>query len=304
MRRIEFLAPVEAMRGNLSGNQKLLYPTQDNSAWDSPAGKRNYATNYETRYIGNKRAATGQKYFSVKTKSAVTMSPAMRRANGLLACSSTFADIIRTDLSILSQLQDLFLASYEKSIGWTFKRWISNIVRQGLINKSGAFYFDPAGTPSPSVQNPFSATVPDQSRSLYAGDKTYDVIRNTAKFWEYLGVDGSKLIPVYLAGKKYFALAITGISFRSQYGAAVPSTFEGIPFNRLLVDQNMNAAGSAQWVVSSSPDVDAVKATGFDPDRLAEYTLYRHEVGQTAEDDVAVNASDEFEEGYVYTLKK
>lgn len=304
MRRIEFIAPVDSMRGNMSGNQKLLYPTQNNSAWDSPSGKRNYATNYGTRYIGNKRAFNGKKFFSVKTRSAVTMSPAMREQNGILACSSVIANIIPLKLDTLVQLQQFWINSYEGgTLGWTFKHWLSNIIKTGLKNKYTEFRFNPTGAPDPAYQNPFSHIIPDQSRSLYAGDYTYQVIRNTAKFWEYLGVEGSKLIPVYLNGVKYYAMAITTVTFRTQYGAAKPSSFDGTPFNRLIVDSNLQPTGAAQFIVSSSPDVDTVRGSGFDPDRLSSYTLYRHANDETAEDDVAVSAGDEFEEGYVYTFK-
>lgn len=154
MRRIEFLAPVEAMRGNLSGNQNLLYPTQDNTAWLAPSDRRNYATNYGTRYIGAKRAATGKKFFAVKTKSAVNMSPKMRKNMAVLSVGSVAANIIMTDLSTLTTLQELFYNSPERLQGWTFKRWISVYTREGLANQrhiafpakgSGAtvFYINP-----------------------------------------------------------------------------------------------------------------------------------------------------------------
>lgn len=163
MRRIEFLAPVEAMRGNLSGNQNLLYPTQDNTAWLAPSDRRNYATNYGTRYIGAKRAATGKKFFAVKTKSAVNMSPKMRKNMAVLSVGSVAANIIMTDLSTLTTLQELFYNSPERLQGWTFKRWISVYTREGLANQrhiafpakgSGAavFYINPYITQTPPPQ--------------------------------------------------------------------------------------------------------------------------------------------------------
>lgn len=304
MRKIEFLAPVEAMRGNLSGSQQLTYPTQNNRAWESPSNKRNYATNYGARYIGSKRAMNGKKYFSVKTKAAVTMSSAMREQNGVLACSSVFANIIQMKLGTLTKLQQLWINSYEyETMRWSFKHWLSNIIKNGLKNKLSEFRFDPSGAPEPAYQNPFSATVPDYSLSLYAGDNTPQVTRNVAKFWEYLGSAGSKHIPVYVNGVKYYALAITGVTFRTQYGAEKPSTFDGTPFNRLIFDSNLQHTDSAQFNVSSSPDVDTVRAMGFGADALTFYTLYRHPEGATSADDVAVKADDEFEEGYVYTFK-
>lgn len=69
MKRIEFIAPVEALRGNMSGSQKLVYAENDNPAYDAPDG-RQYARNYKPRYIGFRRAKDGAVYFGVKKKSA------------------------------------------------------------------------------------------------------------------------------------------------------------------------------------------------------------------------------------------
>lgn len=69
MKRTTFIAPVESMRGNLSGKQDLRYANNDNKAFDAPEG-RQYAKNYRASYIGARRAADGLTYFAVKTKSA------------------------------------------------------------------------------------------------------------------------------------------------------------------------------------------------------------------------------------------
>ena len=57
MKRIEFISPVEAMRGNLSRTkQTLLYAENDNPAWDAPVDKRSYARNYQPIFVGAKVA--------------------------------------------------------------------------------------------------------------------------------------------------------------------------------------------------------------------------------------------------------
>lgn len=108
MRSIEFLAPVEAMRGNLSGKQNLKYPTKDNSAWQAPSGVRSYARNYGTRYIGSKRAADGRKFFSVKQRSAVMNSPAQRQAQALMGATKSIADFIMGNLSWHTTLLQMY----------------------------------------------------------------------------------------------------------------------------------------------------------------------------------------------------
>lgn len=186
MRRIEFLAPVEAMRGNLSGSQRLTYPTQNNSAWDSPSDKRNYSTNYNTRYIGNKRTINGKKYFSVKTKTAVTMSPKMREQQAVLSVGSVMANIIMADLRTLVRLQELFKISPEISQGWSFKRWISVYTREGLKNKRHIVFPTTGSQAAIIFVNPYiSDAAPSQAYDLVSFPQ--DLL---LKFWEQLAVNG------------------------------------------------------------------------------------------------------------------
>lgn len=155
MKSIEFLAPVEAMRGNLSGSQKLLYPTQNNAAWDAPSDKRSYSTNYQPRYIGAKRARDGKKYFSTKKRSAVTLSPKMRKNMAVLSCSSVLANIISGDLNHFTELQERFINSYEyKQLGWTFKHWLLEPIKIALLSKNNIIYNAP-GASSIVYDNPF-----------------------------------------------------------------------------------------------------------------------------------------------------
>ena len=167
MRRIEFLAPVEAMRGNLSGSQRLTYPTQNNRAWDSPSNKRNYSTNYSTRYIGSKRAMNGKKFFSVKTKTAVTMSPKMREQQAVLSVGSVMANLIMADLRTLVRLQELFKISPEISQGWSFKRWISVYTRNGLKNKKHIVFPTTGSQAAIVFVNPYiTAAAPSQAYNV------------------------------------------------------------------------------------------------------------------------------------------
>lgn len=129
-RRIEFLAPVEAMRGNLSGKQALKYPTKNNSAWDAPSDKRSYSINYNTRYIGAKKSANGLKYFAVKKRAAVTNTPAQRNAQALLGASKHIADDMLRDLTILPRLVAMYRGYAEH--GYQYQpAWIPSDLVQG-----------------------------------------------------------------------------------------------------------------------------------------------------------------------------
>ena len=83
MKRIEFIAPVESMRGNLGSKQDLRYAENDNKAFEAPDG-RQYARNYQTRYVGAKRASDGLKIFQVKTKAATNLSVLTRKNMSVL----------------------------------------------------------------------------------------------------------------------------------------------------------------------------------------------------------------------------
>ena len=92
MKRIEFIAPVEALRGNMSGKQTLVYAQNDNPAFDAPAG-RQYARNYKPRYIGHRRAKDGAVYFSVKRRSATKVDAASKIT---MAALGTIQDLKNT----------------------------------------------------------------------------------------------------------------------------------------------------------------------------------------------------------------
>lgn len=92
MKRIEFIAPVEALRGNMSGKQTLVYAQNDNPAYDAPEG-RQYARNYKPRYIGYRRAKDGAVYFGVKRKSATKVDAASKIT---MAALGTIQDLKKT----------------------------------------------------------------------------------------------------------------------------------------------------------------------------------------------------------------
>lgn len=92
MKRIEFIAPVEALRGNMSGSQTLVYAENDNPAYEAPDG-RQYARNYKPRYIGFRRAKDGAVYFGVKRKSATKVD---RAAKITMAALGTIQDLKNT----------------------------------------------------------------------------------------------------------------------------------------------------------------------------------------------------------------
>lgn len=158
MKRIEFIEPVGAMRGNMSGSQVLVYPTEDNSAWDAPDNRRNYAKNYTPRYIGAKKASNGLKYFAVKTRTATLLSPKARRAMAVFGgTGAIYANIITN----AAQLYNDCLAYYNKTLEFgnkkTFRNTICDIIRDMLQNRKSAGSRIVSGV-SVSIDNPWITT--------------------------------------------------------------------------------------------------------------------------------------------------
>lgn len=215
-KRVEMIAPFEALRGNVSGKQELLYPTQDNTAWEAPSDKRQYARNYKPRYVISKRSSDGKVFFSLRTKNAVMMSPAMRTQQAILSVSSVCADKIMRNVGILSTLQEYFLASGAPQQGWSFKRWIMYYVRVGLKAKNN-FYFNSPGKSTIIVHNPYSQTsVPGM---IEITSYPQDLL---VKFWNQLALGGITFSVDGLPG-----IAIAGMTFQELIDSSeVPEILE------------------------------------------------------------------------------
>lgn len=178
-KRIEFLAPVESMRGNLSGSQDLVYAENDNRAYEAPADRTNYARNYQTRYIGNKRSSDGLKYFGVKTKSAVTTS-----ANAMLAMAAMggAAAVYNAMKAAGGRKWEQVQYNYEESFKNYYKslrQYAMNVIMQALRAKTESITF--GGPTVATYPNPWR--VPTQT-DLNIGDRVL------TKFWTELARNG------------------------------------------------------------------------------------------------------------------
>lgn len=170
MRGIEFLAPVEAMRGNLSGNQVLDYPTNDNSAWDAPAGRTSYARNYQTRYVGAKRSSSGLKYFSVRTKSAVANTALTRLQQAALGASRVIYEQLAADIANVQVFVEI-----AKNSGGRFKTisgCICDYIIRGLKQRGNSFVI---GSPMATAANKVVVANPWGADPAPVGAKTVTI---------------------------------------------------------------------------------------------------------------------------------
>ena len=177
MKRIEFIAPVEAMRGNLSGTQTdLEYPAADNKAYESPVGSTNYARNYRPSFIGAKRAKDGLKYFAVKTKSAIHLTAKSKRQMALLGGAGAIIAAILRDKSSALYIGASLAYTYQKTDGKTeaksMREWLTAKLVKGLSRKMAVLVNTPASlTSTLKINNPWvtggdGLDVPVTSESL------------------------------------------------------------------------------------------------------------------------------------------
>lgn len=131
--------PIEEVRGKLAGRRQLEYPNNDNAAYDSPVGSRNYARNYKTCMIACKRASDGKQYFQIKTKSAVGMTILSKKAMAVLGGTGAIIAAILRDKS--AAIYATAMAAYEayeakQTEKETFRKWLTRYIMKGLKAKN------------------------------------------------------------------------------------------------------------------------------------------------------------------------
>lgn len=209
MKRIEFIAPVEAMRGNLSGNQSLKYAERNNPAWDAPEGVQ-AARNYTPRYVGAKISATGKKTFSVRTKAVIGLTGKTREAMALLAGSAACFLAASKTLTLINILQAAFLAAKSTDSSLTFRKWLQPIFYGMLASKQNYVQISAVvggSTSTVKIGNPWVAPGPGVT-GVTPLDISQDIL---VKFWEQLSVNGIVFTLVALGGHR-----VKGIAFANE----------------------------------------------------------------------------------------
>ena len=186
-KRIEFIAPVEAMRGNLSGKQELLYAKNDNPAFEAPDGKQ-YARNYQPRFIGAKRSSTGLKYFAVRTKNAVNNTLQSKTTQACLGAASAIASAVIGTPGLWNNYRDIFTReyNYRKSHGTTKAKTIRAFLTELFVDQlkdmqvNLTTYLQSQPGVLAAVANPYNLTQFDPERDPSISDETL------VKFWTLL----------------------------------------------------------------------------------------------------------------------
>ena len=212
MKRIEFISPVEAMRGNLSGEQDLRY-ADGTKAYEAVDGQANAAKNYQPRFVGAKRASTGLKYFSVKTKATTNLTSNAKKAMARLGGMGAFIGVILADKSsaLYTKLQSLFFKAqpslFVSGKPVTFRSWLSSYVYPAL--QVGSVITIPAAMAGSTVLED-GCTI---SNPWGNGGGDYDIEITSeafAKFWNQLKANG-----ISFSVDSMLGIATTGESWNS-----------------------------------------------------------------------------------------
>lgn len=183
MKRIEFIPGILAMRGNLSGKQKLQYPTDNQGAYEGPVGSVNYARNYRTSYIGAKIAKNGRTYFTVRTKTANHLTAKSKKAMALLGGAGAIYAALVMIPAAKAKMEATFIKAQELGDKRTFRAFWMYYIRQMLVAKSASQHVVVAGAEI-TFKNPWVNT----NREVYEST-TLDILI-VVKFWGELAVNG------------------------------------------------------------------------------------------------------------------
>lgn len=189
MKRIQPPFAVGELRGKLGGSQTLEYAENNNPAYESPKGKRNYARNYKTCLVACKRASDGLQYFQIRTKSSVNMTAKAVKAMALLGGTGAIVGFI-----LAHKTSELYAACYAQwlelqSLGSkkTFRKSLTDVIMAGLKAKSATIvYAGPRG--NVNIDNPWMF-VPDPEGAQIPNVTLTDKI--IYKFWSELGPTGA-----------------------------------------------------------------------------------------------------------------
>lgn len=132
VKRIEYIMPIDFIRGNISGRQDLKYSGGD--AYALPANSRVSADSYQPRMIARVMWQKRQrvKYFQVRTRTTINMSAATRLNMALMGGTGALVGSLMSDKT--SAIYQSCLSLVPK--GKTLRGFISPIIRAGLSAKN------------------------------------------------------------------------------------------------------------------------------------------------------------------------
>lgn len=174
MKRIEYILPIDYLRGNISGTQDLSQSYDGGSGYSVPAGSKVSAGDYQPIMVAKVAHMSTRKmfrYFQVRTRTSVNMTAALRHNLALMGgAGALFASLVS------DKTTDIYIAcAGVVPRGETLRAFIIPLLRAGLAAK------DPVITISGniSIVNPWvSSATPNVPVSQTILDKFSDELSN------------------------------------------------------------------------------------------------------------------------------
>lgn len=195
MKKVNFIEPFASIQGSATAAQRLVYARDNNAAWYSPKGQRNYARNYHATYIVKVNQRTGQPYLVVKGKFAVGMTDA---AIMQMAAQGGAAAVYNSLMSGTQAANARAAYQYELSHGtipsdWTIRKYWWDTIYAIIRQKQPGMTIRVSGY-SIRIDNPWIVLSGSVATDVSAAIKT--------KFWLVLGGDDYKTFSINDRGIK------------------------------------------------------------------------------------------------------
>ena len=109
MHAINYITPIESMRGSLSASRVKSYDSQGAKAWSMPDGV-NTAVNYDPIMVAQKRRDSGHRYYLVRAKSSTNWNGNTRQNSAVFAGACATYSAVLANPALLAQLVAVNLA--------------------------------------------------------------------------------------------------------------------------------------------------------------------------------------------------
>lgn len=229
-KRVGFVPGFAELRGNISGKQDLLYPENNNKAFEAPLGKRSYATNYRPAVVISHVARTGKFHFAIRTRSAVKRTARSTMAMALLGGAGALygALIMNADKKAAMEAIWEHDTRYATHRDKSFQKYWMEIIREMLKLKQQSYVRTVGG--SITIYNPW----------VYEGEIDVTVSNEIlVKFWNELAPD-----PIKFAIEGETGVAHDGNTF----GVLIASGFNVLDLSTAEVGAKEYVKMGASWL--------------------------------------------------------
>lgn len=131
-KHICYIAPVDWLVGNISGNQQIGYGEDKTAGYAIPDGEEESAANYKPRMIAKRIWKSNRRYFQIRTRTTVNMTAGVRNTMALMGGAGALYSSLVRDKS--TAIYKACSAACPKST--TLRAFMIPLLRAGLAAKN------------------------------------------------------------------------------------------------------------------------------------------------------------------------